>query len=323
MASLRFFIQGIKFVGCIVMLDTTRNMTTVLVADDDSQALRLLVEYLDAEEYHVITAKNGNEAWNKISDESSPNFDAIILDRNMPYLSGMDILSRLKSDQNLKNIPVIFQTGMASENDIIEGVNAGVYYYLTKPYVRKMLLSILNAAVGEYERYLKLKNEVNDNVNSMSMMQNGQFHLRSLEEARILSCMLANACPRPSTVVTGLSELLINAIEHGNLGISYQEKTQLLENGCWRNEIEQRLQQPENGNKYVNVSMERINDKIVISIIDQGDGFDPSPFMEIDPSRATHPHGRGVALARMISFDNLEYSENGNMVIATINLGND
>ncbi len=297
-----------------------KNTKTILAADDNTQSLNLLVECLDSEDYRIIQARDGQQAWDAICD-SQYHFDAFILDRKMPHLSGMELLARIKNIGELKNIPVIFQTGLSSEEHVIEGIQAGVYYYLTKPYVRKVLLSILETAVSDYDRYKKLQKEVLDNVNSMNMMQSGHFQLRTLEEARVLSCLLANTSPKPRAIVTGLSELLINAIEHGNLGISYQEKTELLEKGLWREEVERRLGLAENRSKTVDVKLEKENQEITITIQDEGTGFDPSSYMEIDPKRAMHSHGRGVAFAKLISFDSIEYIGCGNKVKARIKLG--
>jgi len=290
---------------------------TILAADDYEPSLNLLVECLKNENYQVIKAMDGQQAWDTICD-SQYHFDAFIFDREMPHLSGMDLLARIKKNEQLKNVPVIFQTGLSSEQDIIEGIQAGVYYYLTKPYVKKVLLSILATAVDDYDRYKKLQNEIVDNVSSMNMMLSGHFQLRSLEEARMLSCMLANTCPKPRAIVTGLSELLINAIEHGNLGISYAEKTELLEKGIWREEVERRLRLAENQNKVVDVKLEKEKDEIIITLHDDGAGFNPESFMNIDPKRATHSHGRGVAFANLISFDSIEYLGCGNKVKAKI-----
>ncbi len=296
-----------------------KNKKTILAADDNAQSLKLLVDCLDSEDYQIIQAKDGQQAWDTICD-AQYHFDALILDRKMPHLSGMDILTRLKDIEELKHIPVIFQTGLSSEEHVIEGIQAGVYYYLTKPYVRKVLLTILETAVNDYDRYRKLQNEVFDNVCSMNMMQSGHFQLRTLDEARVLSCLLANACPKPRAIVTGLSELLINAIEHGNLSISYEEKTELLEKGLWREEVERRLGLVENCNKIVDVKLKKENQEIMITIQDEGSGFDPSSYMEIDPKRATHSHGRGVAFAKLISFNAIEYVGCGNKVEAKIKL---
>ncbi|RLA05080.1 MAG: hypothetical protein DRQ54_08665 [Gammaproteobacteria bacterium] len=55
-------------------------------------------------------------------------------------------------------------------------------------------------------------------------------------------------------------------------------------------------------------------------ITDDGTGFDWHRYLEIEPERGSDSHGRGIALARMISFSKLEYMGNGNQVLATVNL---
>lgn len=68
------------------------------------------------------------------------------------------------------------------------------------------------------------------------------------------------------------------------------------------------------------VKLERDKDEIRIMIADTGAGFKPASFMNIDPKRATHSHGRGVALANLISFSSIEYQGCGNEVIACVKL---
>ena len=71
----------------------------------------------------------------------------------------------------------------------------------------------------------------------------------------------------------GLFELLINAIEHGNLGLSHEEKAALLAHGQLDEERERRLALPEYAARYVTTTFRRYPDRIEIEIEDQGDGF--------------------------------------------------
>ncbi len=76
---------------------------------------------------------------------------------------------------------------------------------------------------------------------------------------------------------------------------------------------------PENKDKKVLVHFERSDDDITLTITDDGDGFDWQHYMEIDPDRATHSHGRGIALSKMMSFDSIEYRGTGNEVVCKFN----
>ena len=139
------------------------------------------------------------------------------------------------------------------------------------------------------------------------LLNSGEFSFRTLDECRVLTTLLAAACPDPAKVATGLSEMLINAVEHGNLGISYADKSHLLATHEWEQEIIRRLEQPEYVNLYVTVQFERGINQISIVIIDQG------------PERSSDSHGRGIAMANILSFDTVEYKGNGNEVKVTLN----
>jgi anti-sigma regulatory factor (Ser/Thr protein kinase) len=149
-------------------------------------------------------------------------------------------------------------------------------------------------------------------------LEYGVFRCRTLAESRDLASGLARGCPDPKRVVLGLQELLTNAVEHGNLGISYADKTRLVLENRWADEVEHRLTQPGYGQRTVTVTLAREAGDITLTIQDQGDGFDWRKYLEFDPERAFDPHGRGIAMARMMSFDALEYQGNGNTVVLKI-----
>lgn len=72
--------------------------------------------------------------------------------------------------------------------------------------------------------------------------------------------------------------------------------------------------------KMVIVTFERKETQIILNILVQGNGFDFQKFLDISPERSTHIHGRGTALAKMLSFDTLEYIGNGNQVQVSVTL---
>lgn len=289
----------------------------ILVADDEPFNLEILTEHLEEEGYSIESAENGSQAWNLLQQKPG-YFDVILLDIMMPEMDGMEVLSRIKSNAELKSIPVIMQTAKASKVDILDGLQAGAYYYLTKPFEKDQLLAIVKTAIDDYQLYRALQAEVQQTRQTLSFMIKGQFSFRTLMEGRDVVTLLANALPEPSRVVMGLSELTINAVEHGNLGISYDDKSRLRELGTWEAEVERRLDQPENASKSVIIEFERTTSEVSFLIQDQGDGFDWQNYLEISPDRAFDTHGRGIAMAKMLSFDRLEYRNNGSQVIATV-----
>jgi hypothetical protein len=108
---------------------------------------------------------------------------------------------------------------------------------------------------------------------------------------------------------------MLNAVEHGNLGISYTEKSELVEKGTWHAEVGRRLKLPENRGKHASVTFEREPGGIALTIEDKGAGFDWQSYMGLDPARALDAHGRGIAMSRMVSFDEVVYAAPGNKAV--------
>lgn len=145
-------------------------------------------------------------------------------------------------------------------------------------------------------------------------LQTATFEITTLEEAAGLAALLAGACENAAAVLLGLSELLINAIEHGNLEIGYFEKSRLLSLGAWTAEVERRLALPEFAARKVRVEVGRSGSRLEITIIDAGSGFDWSNYLELSAARSLDSHGRGIALANKLAFNTLEYRGCGNTV---------
>ena len=104
----------------------------LLVVDDEEFNRDILEEQLVEAGYAVTLAEDGEAAW-EILNSGNHNFSAVLLDRMMPRLDGMGLLKRIKSVSRFEHIPVIFQTALDNPSDIVEGMNAGAFYYLTKP----------------------------------------------------------------------------------------------------------------------------------------------------------------------------------------------
>jgi CheY-like chemotaxis protein len=292
---------------------------TILVADDEAVNLTLLSEYLSSSGYRLVMVKDGAEAWDRLRNNPR-EFDVVLLDLMMPHLDGLEVLRRIKSDDQLQILPVVLQTALNSPADIHEGIRAGAYYYLTKPLEKEMLGSVVATAVQDHLRYRRMQDEIDRTSQTFGLLRSAEFRFRTLDEGRALATLLANACPHPRKAVVGISELLVNAVEHGNLGIGYAEKTRLLERDDYSREVERRLQSPAYQNRQVSVTYQRAPSAIMIRIRDQGAGFDWRRYAEVDADRVFDVHGRGIAVARITSFDDLKFLGRGNEVLGTIRL---
>lgn len=110
----------------------------ILLADDDDLVRDLLRDGLSEARCAITEAASGTEALallDRIRDGSGPGRpDLIILDVNMPGVSGFEVLRRLKADPAFQDIPVIMLTRRDEDSNILDGISAGAWDYITKPF---------------------------------------------------------------------------------------------------------------------------------------------------------------------------------------------
>ena len=118
--------------------------TSVLVTEDDADILELVTYALEAEGFRVYPAKTGQEALSILSDES---VDLAVLDVMLPDMSGTEICRRMKRDERLERIPVIFLTARNEEADKLVGFKVGADDYVTQPFSPKELSARVQALI--------------------------------------------------------------------------------------------------------------------------------------------------------------------------------
>ena len=118
----------------------------ILVIDDESSLLEMLSIRLEANNYRVVTASDGQEGLDKAHSELP---DLIILDLMLPKLDGYQVCRALKLDEKYKQIPIIIFTARAQESDIKAGMEAGADAYITKPFEPDVLLTKVSQLLGK------------------------------------------------------------------------------------------------------------------------------------------------------------------------------
>ncbi len=289
------------------------NLPHILVVDDEPINLAIIKEYLKNIDAKLSFANDGGEAW-ALLEANPDDFDIILLDRMMPIMTGMEVLDKISNHPTLKKCPVIMQTAMASNSEISEGISAGAYYYLTKPFEADMLRSIVNAAISDQKNNQLLQVELDSISRPIAKMYQAEFGFKTLQEARDLATLIAKVCHDSKKIIMGLSEFLINAVEHGNLEITYNEKTILNNEARWEQEVENRLQNDKYKSREALLKFSHNDLGYHITIKDEGAGFIWDNYLEMSPDRATDNHGRGIALAASLGFDKIEYRGCGNEV---------
>lgn len=114
------------------------NKLKVLIVDDELDLVEMVSLRLEANNYQVISASDGQEGLDKARTEEP---DLIILDIMLPKIDGYKVCRMLKFDEKYKHIPIILFTARAQESDIKLGQEVGVDVYLAKPFEPDILLS--------------------------------------------------------------------------------------------------------------------------------------------------------------------------------------
>ena len=136
---------------------------TILVVDDDPDIREVLKDRLESFGYRVLVASSGKECL-EVLDKQSP--ELVLLDIGMPGMNGIEVVRRLKQDEKYKGIPVILLTAKGSQEDKVEGLDAGADDYVVKPFdsfellarVRSMMrIKQMHDALEEWNRTLEEK----------------------------------------------------------------------------------------------------------------------------------------------------------------------
>jgi diguanylate cyclase (GGDEF)-like protein len=153
---------------------------TVLIADDSLVIRAVVRSDLEDEGYRVIEAVDGLAALEQCREEPP---DVVLLDIEMPGLDGYQVLAALKSDEGLKNIPVVFLTSRSGMDDVVAGLRGGAHDYLKKPFEPAELLARVGSAihVKKLQDQLQQRNAELDRISRTDGLT-GLFNRRHLDE---------------------------------------------------------------------------------------------------------------------------------------------
>ncbi len=124
-------------------------MMKILIADDERDIRELIRFTLQFSGYEVITASNGEEAFESAYREQP---DLILLDVRMPRMTGYEVCIKLKLDEQTKNIPVAFLSAKGQESEVQTGLEAGAEDYIIKPFSPEQLCERVKVLLGNYRR---------------------------------------------------------------------------------------------------------------------------------------------------------------------------
>ena len=119
----------------------------ILVIDDEEHILELLKFNLELSGFDVCVSTEANQTIELIGREKP---DLLLLDWMLPKISGIDILKKIRQDEDIYDLPVIMLTAKNMEDDKIQGLNVGADDYITKPFSIKELMARINTVLRRY-----------------------------------------------------------------------------------------------------------------------------------------------------------------------------
>lgn len=240
-----------------------------------------------------------------------------------------DILSAVPSISQYKNIPIVMvldEDNKIYQADLMKmGATAFVFRCADdgKAHFTARINEILKLQTAQFNAIKKIEHTIQERIAAIHSLQSGVFKIKSREEAQNLAALLSEIGQEPTLLAIGLSELIINGVEHGMLGISHEEKSKYIEEGGLADELERRSNLEINQGKLVSVEFNRKGDYLYFKIKDPGKGFDYKKYIKDDiidqMNEAMTKHGRGISMAKAC-FKTLDYKGVGNEVWATFAL---
>lgn len=286
--------------------------TTILVVDDsavDRLVARRLLEKQGG--WRVVQTADGAEALDEIA-RCAPA--AALTDLQMPVLDGLGLVERIR--ERFPRVPVVLMTGHGSEEIAITALRAGAASYVPKrnlstdliPTMEQVLAAsrtdgqrtrILGALSGRASRYV---------------LENDPALVGPLVQVFREEMAAFGLCDATGATRAGiaLEEAVLNAIYHGNLGVSSDLK--LAGDGSFERTAAERRQAAPYRDRRVRVTTHLSQDGATFVVSDEGPGFDVAALPDpTDPANLERPSGRGVLFMRTF-MDDVRYNPAGNRV---------
>jgi two-component system, cell cycle response regulator len=290
----------------------------LLVIDPCPETQARIAQHLQGRGFSVVAASDPISALATI-DLATP--DVVITDLFLPDAAGLTLVKELKARH--ESCPVIVMAKDAPEPMIVQALRVGAADYLHKPIAEDELAYALQRA----------RSLLPGDLAELPGLCRSEYRLTIDSDPNhipgIISWLIKTTASTLSSVQRlhlqgALQELLFNAIEHGNLEISYQEKQEALRDGRYEQLLAMRLAKARLRDRRVTIEVfhDTSADNVMYRMTDEGKGFKWRSLLKRsqDVCESEDANGRGIFLARSF-FPALAYNERGNEVTITVALG--
>jgi DNA-binding response OmpR family regulator len=202
-----------------------KERASIMIVDDTPANLELLAEMLHMRGYHVLQFPNGSTALNAVN-RIMP--DLILLDIMMPEMDGFEVCRRVKADEKLREIPIIFISALDDTANIVDALSQGGVDYVTKPFREEEVLARVRThlKIVTLRRQLRTHNETLEELVAKRTRQLIRAHER-LKELDTLKddflLMISHEIRTPANGLLGVGELLIELCPRSENSLIYKE----------------------------------------------------------------------------------------------------
>lgn len=288
----------------------------VLIIDDDVAVLNMISDALAQHGMQVHPFSEGTGAMELLEQAREPVMDLVLSDINMEGMDGFEVIHRVKAIN--PKLPVILMTGQGSLDYAIRAMRMGASNLFQKPLSIRELVNSVFHLVSVHRELRMAEAGLRGLVKEIR-----HFSFRS-DELDIPSMVmhltdrmvpLGFAQPGNLDVIAmAYHEALVNALEHGNLGMDSSLKGDFITGqDTYAALLHSRLEDPAFASRRVDVLVSTTPEHYEVTIIDDGPGFDIRKITEISDDALTKQCGRGLALIRMV-MDEVIHNEKGNQV---------
>ncbi|MGM0418215.1 MAG: response regulator [Thermodesulfobacteriota bacterium] len=187
------------------------NDINALIVEDSPTSRKVVADHLLRKGVIIDEAENGIEAYKLISRDPE-KYDIVITDLVMPEMDGKTLCEKIRTELNLKEMPVIFLTAISDQNKLIEVFNAGASDYIVKPFFKEELLARINVHIEMRQLTKKLKKQLKESEEK-EKEKLAKEKLRTVLETAGTFCHELN---QPLQNISGYTELM-------NMNIDKQE----------------------------------------------------------------------------------------------------
>jgi DNA-binding response OmpR family regulator len=282
----------------------------VLVVDDQEALRTLLSRLLDREGFDPVEAGDGERAVELFKSESPL---VVVSDIMMPKMDGLALLTEIKRIDS--NATVILMTGQGNEDVLLKALRGGATNFFKKPFNVRELIDEIRKVVEfrlEAARSTLFSPFLQEETKTFVLPRADSAYFPVINQITLqLPCVMPQE--EILNIKIGIEEMITNALEHGNLGITFDEKSKALEEGRLPELIQERSRMSDSAGRKVYIQSHLGPDLFEISIRDEGTGFDWRALPEVAPENLLAYNGRGIFLTK-IYFDEVLYSGTGNEV---------